>query len=712
MKQLLFLGALLLVALPAQAQTHPNDLTFPALPDFEIPQAEKVTLENGMTVFLIEDRELPLISMSARIGGGSLHEPVEKTGLASITGQVMRTGGTSSMDGDAMNEALENIGASVETGMGGSSASASLSTLKEHIDTVLPIFADVLQNPAFPEDKINLAKTQTRSGISRRNDNSQQIANREFDQLLYGETSPYATTAEYYTIDAITRDDLVAFHQRFFHPNNVILGVWGDFETSDMVAKIEAAFGAWPINPDFVRPEAPPVPTDPQPSVNLATKTDVNQSTVLIGHVGEVTFDDPDYPAIQVMNNVLGGGFYSRLFGEVRTNQGLAYAVFGNYSGGYETPGQFYAGVMTKSESTVDAAQSVMREVERMREAPPTAEEVQLAKDDYLNSFVFNFDTRSEIVNRMMTYEYYGYPTDFLDQVKSGIEATTADDVLRVSQAYLKPDKATVVVVGNPSEFGEPLSTMGEVNEIDLTIPTEAPGAVSEADKEAGAALLAQAVEAMGGDAFAAIQNMQVKTTDVQQTPMGDITMETETSVVLPVMDTEMAMSGNDQIAIQLDTPMGAMSIVMDGNQGVMRAPQGSQAIPASQMGQFKGQIWRNLIYLMRNAEQVTATVMDSETIDGVAYDVVKIQPPQGDAFTLLLDASSKRPMRMRYVSANPMTGAQVQSEEIYSDFQTVENILIPFKTDVLADGNPAGGSTVVEVLINTDLDASLFSLE
>ncbi|MEM6648557.1 MAG: pitrilysin family protein, partial [Bacteroidota bacterium] len=389
---------------------------------------------------------------------------------ASITGQVMRTGGTATMNGDAMNEALENIGASVEAGMGGSSASASLSTLKEHIDTVLPIFADVLQNPAFPQDKIDLAKTQTRTSISRRNDDPQQIANREFSQLLYGETSPYATTAEYYTIDAITRDDLVAFHARFFHPNNVILGVWGDFETDDMVAKLKAAFGAWPMNPDFVRPEAPPVPTELQASVNLASKTDVNQSTILIGHVGEVTFDNPDYPAIQVMNNVLGGGFYSRLFGEVRTNQGLAYAVFGNYSGGYEAPGQFYAGVMTKSESTVDATQSVMREVERMREAPPTAEEVQLAKDDYLNSFVFNFDTRSEIVNRMMTYEYYGYPTDFLDQVKSGIEATTADDVLRVSQAYLKPDQATVVVVGNPSEFGEPLSTMGEVSEIDLTI--------------------------------------------------------------------------------------------------------------------------------------------------------------------------------------------------------------------------------------------------
>ncbi|MEM6646749.1 MAG: insulinase family protein, partial [Bacteroidota bacterium] len=128
MKQLLFLGALLLVGLPAQAQTHPNDLTFPELPDFEIPQAEKVVLDNGMTVFLIEDRELPLISMSARIGGGSLHEAIEKTGLASITGQVMRTGGTATMNGDAMNEALENIGASVEAGMGGSSASASLST--------------------------------------------------------------------------------------------------------------------------------------------------------------------------------------------------------------------------------------------------------------------------------------------------------------------------------------------------------------------------------------------------------------------------------------------------------------------------------------------------------------------------------------------------------------------------------------------------------
>ncbi|HMB92395.1 MAG TPA: pitrilysin family protein, partial [Rhodothermales bacterium] len=590
-RTLLFLALLLGLTLPAMAQKHYSEIDFPALPNFDVPEAERVELPNGMILFLIEDHELPLVSMSARIGAGSLWEPADKVGLASVTGTVMRTGGTESMPGDEMNEMLEGIGASVETSIGESSGSAFMSSLTETVDEVLPVFADVLMNPAFPEDKIELAKTQQKSGISRRNDNSQQIAFREFDQLLNGEESPYARTTEYATIDNISRDDLVAFHDQFYHPNNVILGVWGDFDTETMVEKIQAAFVDWPKEEGFTRPTPPPINASTTAGVFYAPKQDVTQSTVLLGHPGEVTLDHPDYFSLEVMNEILSGGFSSRLFQNVRDDQGLAYSVFGGYSAGYEVPGRFFAGVMTKSETTTEAAKSVLHEVEKMRAAPPTDEEMSLAKDSYLNSFVFNFDTRREIVGRMMTYEYYDYPMDYLEEEKEGIENTSAADVQRVAQEYLKPDQMKILAVGNSDDFGAPLSDLGPVTEIDITIPTgeePMPEATEETLSE-GRALLDQAVANLGGaDAFVRIESIRQVGESVSTTPDNQQTsISLESLIVFP-----------DRARLVQKLPMGEISIVKNGDEMTLFSPQGSMAAPPPIKQQITNAIWRELAYL------------------------------------------------------------------------------------------------------------------
>ncbi|MCJ7673946.1 MAG: insulinase family protein, partial [Sedimentisphaerales bacterium] len=222
-----------------------KQLKYPTLGQIEIPQVRRVTLANGMQVFLLEDHELPLVSLSAMVRTGSVYEPADKIGLAAITGAVMRTGGTTSKTGDQIDEQLEQIAASVETGIGPNVGGASMSVLKEDVDTGLSILADVLMNPAFREDKIELAKIAHRSSIARRNDFPFSIAFREYTKLIYGPESVYARHTEYATIDNITRDDLVAFHKRFFHPNNTTLAVWGDFDAEQMTKKIEEAFKAW-----------------------------------------------------------------------------------------------------------------------------------------------------------------------------------------------------------------------------------------------------------------------------------------------------------------------------------------------------------------------------------------------------------------------------------------------------------------------------------
>jgi len=448
---------------------HYKELTYPKLGDIEIPKVERVTLDNGMQLFLLEDHELPLISISARIRTGSVYEPADKIGLAAITGTVMRTGGTTSKTGDEIDEQLEQIAASVETGIGLNSGYASMSVLKRDIDTGLAILADVLMHPAFREDKIQLAKILHRSSIARRNDNVMAIAGREFDKLIYGPDSVYARHTEYATIDSISRDDLVAFHKKFFCPNNIMLAVWGDFDTDEIVKKIEEAFEGWEKT-DVQLPKMPEVQYEFRPTVNVIRKDDVNQSNIYLGHIGGLR-SDPDYFALILMNRILGSGFTSRLFKNVRSREGLAYSVFGIYSANYAFPGVFYVGCQTKSESTVRAIRAMVDEVKKMTESEVTDEELALARESYLNSFVFNFDTKGEIVNRLMIYEYFGYPADFLQKTKQNVEKVTKADVLRVAKKHLKPDKVQILAVGRPQDFDEPLSVLGPMHEIDITIP-------------------------------------------------------------------------------------------------------------------------------------------------------------------------------------------------------------------------------------------------
>jgi predicted Zn-dependent peptidase len=459
------------VALAGAAERAPDykQLEYPKLRDIAVPEVERVTLPNGMQLFLLEDRELPLISVSALIRVGSMYEPADKVGLANITGMVMRTGGTTTRTGDEIDEQLERIAASVETGIGFSSGSASVSALTNDIDMALEILVDVLMNPAFREDKIFLAKMQHRSSIARRNDTPGQIANREFDKLIYGPDSVYARHTEYATIGSITRDDLVAFHRRYFGPNNMMMAVWGDFETAEMIEKIEEAFAGWK-KIDLDLPAEPEVHYDYPETVNLVRKTDINQSNIYLGHIGGLR-SDPDFFTLLVMNRVLGGGFTGRLFKNVRSRQGLAYSVFGAYSSNYRFPGTFYVGCQTKSESTVHAIRAMIEEVRKIRQEEVTDEELAIAKESYLNSFVFNFDTKGEIINRLMTYAYFGYPEDFLQRTKENVERVTKADILRVAKKHLRPDKVQILVVGKPDDFDESLGVLGAVNEIDVTIP-------------------------------------------------------------------------------------------------------------------------------------------------------------------------------------------------------------------------------------------------
>ena len=445
-----------------------NDLKFPPLGAIKIPDVATVTLPNGLKLFLLEDHELPVINGAARVRTGNLFDPPDKIGLASVTGVVMRSGGIQSKTGDQLDQELENIAASVESQIGETSGTVSFSALKENTDEVLARFHDVLTEPQFRQDRLDLAKSQLSSGIARRNDDAHGIAQREFADLIYGKDTPYGWRMEYATLARIQRQDLLGFYQRYFFPANVMLAVWGDFDTAEMKAKLEKLFAGWNSKQAPV-PPFPKVRVQPAPGAYLAVKTDVTQTFFVMGQLGG-ELRDKDYPALDVMSNILGGGFRSRLFQRVRTRMGAAYEIGADWGANYDHPGLFEISGSTKSASTVETLQAVREEVAKIRTAEVSDDELKTAKETALNGLVFAFDTRAKTLGRLLTYEYFGYPKDFIQQYEKALAAVTKADVLRVAKEHLSPETFTTIAVGNPQSFGKPLDSLGPVKTIDLTI--------------------------------------------------------------------------------------------------------------------------------------------------------------------------------------------------------------------------------------------------
>ena len=456
----------------AATAKHYTDLKFPPLPEVQIPEYSRFQLDNGLTVYLMENHELPLVNGVVRMRTGDRLEPADKVGLADIVGTMMRTGGTQKHPSDQLNQLLEQRAASVETSIDTTSGNASFAALSEDLDSVFSLFAEVIREPAFAEDKLVLAKTQRQGAIARRNDDPDNISGREFKKLIYGSDSPYARTQEYQTLENISQADVEEFYQQHFHPNCMILGVVGDFDTPTMTQRIKEKFGDWPTAP---KRESVPVPNATQVKAGetfFVDQPQLSQSSIQIGHLGG-QFDNPDIFSLLVMNDALNS-FGGRLFNEVRSRQGLAYSVYAVWNANYDYPGLFVSGGQTRSEATVPFIKAVMTELEKIRVSPLKAAELQQAKDSILNSFVFNFQDPGQTLSRLMRYEYFGYPDDFIFQYQRAVKSMTTAKVQAAAQKHLQPDQIVTLIVGNKAAIQPPLEDLGKVTPLDITIPQPA----------------------------------------------------------------------------------------------------------------------------------------------------------------------------------------------------------------------------------------------
>jgi zinc protease len=680
----------LLTACAALGQQIPSsykNLKYPTLKEIQIPKVEETTLPNGMKVYLLESHELPLVRGLALVRTGNLFDPPDKIGLATITGSLIRSGGTAAKSGDQLDEDLENIAASVESQIGESFGSVSFSTLKERTDEVLGAFHDVVTNPAFREDKLELIRTQLRSGISRRNDEAHGISQREFSGLVYGPKTPYGWEMEYATVDNIKRDDVAGFYKRYFFPANVILAVQGDFSAAEMKGKLEKLFGSW----NAQQPPVPPFPKvdfQPKPGIYVATKTDVTQTSVVLGHLAGV-LSDKDYPALEVMSDILGGGFQSRLFQKVRTQLGYAYDVSASWGASYDHPGLFEIASSTKSANTTDTLKAIEAEVQRIRTQEVTEEELESAKQTVVNGFIFNFDTPSKTLNRLLTYRYFGYPDDFIFRYQKSVEQVTRADILRVAKQYVDPAKFVIVAVGNPKDFGTPLSAMGlPVNNIDLTIQAPAPSkaqAVAGPPQPQGAALLAKIAQAMGGETNLARVKDVTEKAELNLDPAAGAMKVTQTEMWLA--------SGHYREENVL--PFGKVMTYSDGKTGWVSSPQGVATIPDAERKQVSFEIFRMWFPLLASSRDPDREIKDE------GNGVVRIADKAGNSVLLTIDPKTGLPLSENYSEAGS-AGQDVM--ETYGDWQETDGVKLPRKITITQNGKHFADVKVSSVAFNQGL--------
>lgn len=689
--------------LPTDAKPH-EELEFEPI-QFKPPVPQKHVLSNGMVLYLLEDHELPVFDISGLVKTGTIYDPSDKIGLASIFSSVMRTGGTVSREPDALNEELESMAASVEIGMTPEYGSVSLSSLAEDIEKGLEIFSDILQNPAFREDKLELRKQQAIEAIRRRNDNPIQLAWRYFSSTLYGKDHPFGWYSEIEHVESITVEDLQAFHSKYYHPNNIMLAISGDFETDTLITQLENAFDGW-ATADIEIPIITEVENAPVPSVNYIHK-ELPQTTMLIGHFGiKRSPDFPDFFALRVMNEILGeGGFTSRLMAEVREKHGLAYMVGSLMSMSlYTNPGEWFAYSQTRTEKTAEAIELIINVVKDLRNNPVPSDELQRTKDSLINSFVFSFESSSQIAFQQMMLAYRGFAPDYLETYTDNIAAVTAEDVQNVAQKYLHPDALTIVTVGNQENFDRPLSEFGDINVIEIKQPDPPPAEpipeASDTDIAKAREILEASVQAHGGlNKLAAVKNFVLESNNTLNTPGGQMELQVTITFLYP-----------DKYRQDVNTPQGTISMIYDGEEAYATSVMGTQPLPPEITTAIKDAVFRDPIHLLVHLSQNESAQIQfagSEEVDGTQASILMTEQPSGEMLKIYISDETKYIVKLVYRETEQ--GVTLNKENIYSDYREKDGLMIPYSFVQNIEGNPYIDSRSTSVKLNTELDESLF---
>jgi zinc protease len=671
---------------PAAAATASyKDLKYPPMKAIVTPPMELLTLANGMRVCLVEDHDAALINGLALVRTGNLFDGQGRVGLAALTGQVMRTGGTRTRTAEQLNLLLEDMAATLDSSIGESSGTVSFSGLVENADALLGAFKEVLTEPEFRQDKVEQARQQLRATIVRGNEDVAFVLRREFSNTVYGQDTPYGWPLEYAGLDQLTRSDLQSFYKRYYFPRNTMVAVWGDFDAAQMKAKIEKLFADWTAEQAPVA-NFPKVSSVPAAGTFLVKKSSTTQTLFTMGALGG-EIRDRDFAALEVMAEALGGGAASRLGKRLKQETGGTVAAA--WTANFDHPGLFQISGAVPTFQTVKAVRAVRAETAGIQSAEVSDLELKAAKERVLNRLVYAFDTKSKTIQRLMMYEYFGYPKDFTQQYQKALDGVTRADVLRVAKERVDPDKLTLVVVGNPISFDEPLDRLGApVTPVELTMVAPKPAAAlaDEANRQRGKDLLARAQAAAGGvEKLAAVKDYTLEASFQFDSSAGGMLL-TET-------DRWMAPSHFRQDSVM---PSGRISAYIDGESGWIATPQGPGALAGTQLKQVQGDQFRAFFPMLLSDRTVGRAV---KAVDDVT---VEISDKSGQVVRLVTNPETGLPQSALYDTVTA-TG-EVSVTETYSDYRDVGGLKLPFHLSITAGGRGYAEVTVKSFRANTGL--------
>ncbi|MSV28641.1 MAG: insulinase family protein [Bryobacterales bacterium] len=716
----------------------PRPVQLPAVVDFVLP--------NGMRLLLIENRELPLVHGVALIRAGGLFDPPGEAGLAALTGMAMRSAGARGRSGEQLDQALEDLAASVESQAGDDYAQVSFSSPAGSAGKALEIFRDVITAPDFQQERIDLDKAALRDAIARRNGDLQELASRELSALVYGRESPHGQHVDAGSVARITRARVIAFHRRYYTPANVILAITGDFQPEELKAEIANLFSGWSHAGEAL-PAFPPVRQVPQPGIFLAAAKGHSRTTFSIGRLGGLR-SDRDCAALELAAGILAGTGGARLSRRFRTHSSDS-AVSAAWNPRHSYPGLFEISGATASGSTTQTLRAAQEELRKLQTTGVSAGELEYARQRVLHSFVFQFDTPPNTLRQVALYEYYGYPRDFISQYQKAVAAVTRADIARVAKQFLKPEDLTIVIAGSPETFGEPLNALGlPVSPAGFFVHAEASSAANATPPNAAPAAQLTTAPAAPLNTASAAQFTTVPAAPPNTAPAAQFTTAPaalpRSAAAAPLTAApgalalellhrvQEAVGGAEKLAAVKDyfqtcefkmstgaggmtakqtnrwagpsyyrqeseMPIGKIAAYSDGTTGWLVTPQGKTGLPPALLKQIQGDLFRSFFQFLSSDR------MPGRTVTSVAPGVIEISDGQSNSARLTIDEATGLPLKQTYTQLQP-SGPPSTVEEVYGAWMAVSGIKVPSRITISQNGRKFADVTVTEHRINTGL--------
>lgn len=676
----------------------------------QLPSIKTVTLENGLKVMVIEQPSLPIVQFSLRVRAGAIHEPTDRTGLATFTAMMLRQG-TTTRTADQISQEIDFVGGSLGASADIERTDVTARVLKKDLQVGLDLLADIVQNPNFPEKEMGIIRNQLIADVRSTYDDPGSLAAAHFDFALFGTIHPLGRAMSEQSINRITRDDLVTFHGMYYRPNNAVLVVAGDVKADEVMNLIKRAFGSWQKADVLPAPLPEPVKLQGY-KVRFVHKPGQTQTHIEIGHFG-LAVTDPDYIPTVLANYVLGGGaFSSRLLQIIRAKAGKTYSIF-SYFPSYSFPGYFRISTFTRNDQAFETLQMILDEFKKFKEHGITQEELQAAQDNIAGSYILRLETLSGLATTVLNTDFYGFPMDRIRNWRKLVRSVTLEQANQAIRDRFDPENLAIVLLSDVKILEGrteliPGVSVESVNVVDWTDsitarakpyteflaalsapkgPTELTWA-AQITPEAKA-LLEKAFAAQGGlERLARLRDTYVKVRGSIFQGGQELKVEGEVWIKLP-----------NKLRQTLTFAGGQSTVIYNGVQGWAELGGRVRDLPAQSLAEIRESIEFDSLLLLWNIARAgyKFEVVGTDPVDGRETQILRVTTDQGKSADFFFDLQRFVPLKIAL-----KTSQGKLKEQLLSDYRQVDGFWVPFALKTLEDKELTDSFEVLEFKVNT----------